>query len=426
MPVIIIALCLFVTLFSWTKERNLYNPLVLFFGLWGIIVFGASLHLFGLFKANDMVYIIIFIGLLSYLLGYCAVMVKRNKWNIETSTKHPIIKEYIINEKVFYTLGLISLFIIWKTALPNINLLLSGSNFYDMRYVTIESTMGSQNNLLFSYLSLPFSHIMMHLSLIYFFLYRKKTFLLLTILAIVGVVLTNGARMYLLYFLIDALVIKTIYNDKYSKKLDEKSRKISRNRNKYISILTLLLLTGMTYITLARNADILKTIYKYIVGAIPHMGQRYEQFQFINQYTYGVTSYMGFLRPLFSLLDKFGVESELFVLSDKLTDLWQAPALIAPDTIYNFCVSLFMYFYVDLGMIGVGIGSLLYGVICAITYNSMKNNTNVKSLALYLMIVQSLLVSMMRYQFTDLAFALSFIYINFVIKKRNKFDEELI
>jgi oligosaccharide repeat unit polymerase len=420
---IIILLCITVILFSWTREKNIYNPLMLFFGLWAIVVFGDSLHLFGLYKADNIIYFIFFIGLLSYLFGYYIIMLKQNTNHInvknERSNDHKDNEKFIINEKSFFVLGFLTLFIIWKTALPTVLLLLSGVSFYDVRYVLLGTTMETQNNFLLSYFALPFSHVMLHLSLINFFLYKKKNFLLLTILVLLGVVLTNGARLYLLYYLIDAVVIKVIFNDIFGKKMEGISRKLNRRRNIYISVLTAVLLLGMAYITLLRKSDIFKTIYKYVVGTVPHMSQRYEEFEIVNKYTYGVTSYQGFFRPIFSLLDKIGVNSELFSLSEYFSNQWQSAAFIAPDTIYNFCVSLFMYFYVDLGIVGVIIGSITYGIICALAYRSMKKNTNVKSLALYLMIVQSILMSMIRYQFTDLSFALAFFYLFFVIKKRN-------
>lgn len=427
MPIIICALCVLVICLSWIKEKNIYNPLLLFFGMWGIIVFGASLRLFGLYKGDDIVYIIIFIGLISYLIGFSIAMLRKNIGNSVCKSNYKenniVSGEYVINEKAFYIIGLFSMFIIWKTAIPTINLLLSGTSLYDVRYVLIDSIMQSQNNLLLSYLALPFVHIMIHLSLINFFIYRKNKFLLLTIPSIVGVVLTNGARLYLLYFFIDALIIKIVYKDKNIAKLDIKNNmKSRRRRNIYISLVSIFTLVGMIYITLGRKSDVLGSFYRYAVGCIPHMSLRYKQFESINQYTYGVTSYQGVVRPLFSFLEKIGMDSRLFYLSESITEQWQTIAYIAPDAIYNFCVTPFMYFYVDLGIVGVIIGSLLYGVICGVTYKLMKSNANIKSLTLYLMIVQSLLVSFMRYQFTDLSFCLSFVYINFIIQKKIKLD----
>lgn len=427
MPVIICALCVLVIYISWTKEKNIYNPLVLFFGLWLIIVFGASLRLFGLYKGENIVYIIIFVGLIFYLFGFGIAMLRENMinpiWKSNYKENNIINGEYIINEKVFYTIGLVSMFIIWKTAIPTINLLLSGISLYDVRYVFIDSIMQSQNNLLFSYLALPFVHIMIHVSLIKFFIYRKNKLLLLTILAIVGVVLTNGARLYLLYFFIDVLIIKIIYKNKNIAKFNKKdNKKSTRRRNIYISLLSIFTLVGMIYITLGRKSDVLESFYRYAVGCIPHMSLRYKEFQSINQYTFGVTSYQGLVRPLFSIFERIGIESQLFHLSESITQQWQTIAYIAPDAIYNFCVTPFMYFYVDLGIVGVIIGSLLYGVICGIIYKLMKSNTNIKSLTLYLMIVQSILISFMRYQFTDLSFCLSFLYINFIIQKNTKLN----
>lgn len=51
---------------------------------------------------------------------------------------------------------------------------------------------------------------------------------------------------------------------------------------------------------------------------------------------------------------------------------WDSFVNIGPKLNYNSYVTLFLYFYKDAGILGVIIGSLLFGFVCGRTYKNLK------------------------------------------------------
>ena len=80
---------------------------------------------------------------------------------------------------------------------------------------------------------------------------------------------------------------------------------------------------------------------------------------------------------------------------------------------------MFYYFYVDWREIGVFLGSAIYGMLMSISYIKTKNEkNNLLYCAYFVMLLQGLLKSFVRWEFVQTSYILSFIYILFMIKKK--------
>jgi O-antigen ligase len=84
---------------------------------------------------------------------------------------------------------------------------------------------------------------------------------------------------------------------------------------------------------------------------------------------------------------------------------------IGPTSSMNAFVSQFYYMYVDGGVMGVVIGMMIYGIVSHNLYKKAKNLTSARGMALYFLIVETIVTSMVRFQFTNIAFAMSVFYI---------------
>ena len=69
MPSILAGMCLIFAILGLVYEKNLYNPVTAFFGLWSVIIHAAGLCLYGMYPASTNTYIIILIGIIGFLLG---------------------------------------------------------------------------------------------------------------------------------------------------------------------------------------------------------------------------------------------------------------------------------------------------------------------------------------------------------------------
>ena len=59
----------FLSLLGWVRYKKIINPITLFCGLWTIILFAYSLHIFGLYYASDSVLWSIVIGTIMFYFG---------------------------------------------------------------------------------------------------------------------------------------------------------------------------------------------------------------------------------------------------------------------------------------------------------------------------------------------------------------------
>ena len=79
----------------------------------------------------------------------------------------------------------------------------------------------------------------------------------------------------------------------------------------------------------------------------------------------------------------------------------------------NAYVSQFYYLFYDGGYIGTFIIMLIYGMACERSY---KRTHSFKGMLIYAMLVQGLLFSMIRFQFTISHYCISFILARFMFK----------
>ena len=83
---------------GWIKEKNIYNPLILFNGFISCISILASLQLFGMNPTSNKTYFVNILGLVGFLIGViiCDTFYKNNSTNIINNEYK---KKYILNKE---------------------------------------------------------------------------------------------------------------------------------------------------------------------------------------------------------------------------------------------------------------------------------------------------------------------------------------
>lgn len=406
MQIIIISLCLFSAIFAYKSNKTSYNPITVFCILWASIVFLSSLTLFGIYEASDKTYIIILVGIISFLFGNSVLGGFKFKVSMNPSIQKNI---FTLNKKVIYILMVISIAILSFTASKSVKLLLSGYDLAYVRYIANEEVTTSSNgliNILFNYVAQPICQLLIPVSALNIFSKDKdKKLIIGSVIAITLLVISNGGRFILLYFIIHFVFIGTFVRGHF-----HINKKI-QNRVRVILIATIL---AIVYITVSRGSLIGKTLYTYTSGCVPHMSLRVSSFDSYGEYTYGFSSFQGFLRPIFTLFRQIGLINhlpELIQRAEELAFQVEAPISIGGDFKYNAFVSLFYYFYIDFNMLGVVIISIFYGYLCKLAYNNMMRKNSNTSIVIYSLLLQSIITSMFRFQFATFIFSLTFIYL---------------
>ncbi|MFB9974852.1 oligosaccharide repeat unit polymerase [Allobacillus sp. SKP2-8] len=400
-------LCVLMLIVGNITEKKFYNPLTLFSALWAIILFGSHFELFGFTGVTSFTYLIILIGIVSYFIGYYSfkLISNKNKLLIRKPLKYN--KKHELNI-MFSVILVVSLVVLIMTTRNSVTLLLQGYTLHDIRYIVgMDRFNSGVINILFAYIVNPFTILVIPISAFYFYKEKRNLkYLYIAIILIVLNIITDGGRFVLLYIIINYIVAYFIM-----KKTQKQSFKFKRKVSLYLIVLFSVF--SIVYVTLAREASILETIYSYLIGAVSHLSYRLETFDNYNLYTYGFSSLQGFVRPLFVVLQNIGFNSlpELVARAEDITMALEEPVLIGEGVRFNAFITMFYYFYIDLGILGVTIGSFLYGILASFSYFKVTKEINLVNVSVYLLIVQSLLTSMVRFQFSSFSFALCFVYL---------------
>lgn len=411
MQYVIITFSVLIIILSYLIEKNIYNPLTMFFGLYGIIIIFSTLGLYEMNVVSQKTYSIIFLGLFSFLLGFLYFETIKPVFSLGKNHKATQVRFYSIRYGLLNFLYVIIILLLLLRTISVFRLLLQG---YD--YVTIRANLVSITEqtplqvIVDNYFISPILNMLLPISAIEFF-YGEQKYLSLTFIAVLLDVLSSGGRFIVLYLIIYLIIVYLIRN---------KGFKISNKIKRRIYMIVAIAIVGIISMSRIRIGDrnIFSHLYAYIAGAIPHLDYRLSEMGNNIDYTYGTFYIRGFLAPIFLITNALGIISypSVFNMTNEVIAHISEPVFIGIGS-FNSFVTLFYYFFIDGGWLGVVIGSQIYGTIFSISYNSLKYNNNKLSMTFYLILLQGALISMVRWQFVNPSYALAFFYLLFIFKR---------
>ncbi|EPZ9215617.1 oligosaccharide repeat unit polymerase [Clostridium perfringens] len=396
-------------MFTKIRQKNTYNPRLLFFLLWAVILILHSLNLFGISACSEKTYLIILIGLIFWWLGSSVSTMVRIKKVSTIDINDKNVKE--INKPMFRIITIVTYFILLYAAVQGIIKILAGGSLYNLRYVSEDNVLSNSFlSILYNYFAIPVSYVAIHFymnKLIFGEMSKGKiTCVLEVVFIVVAQILTQGGRFAILYVLIDGILLMMIH-----KKKQRKSKEERKNLHR-LRVVLFLAVAGLLFVTINRGSKLFETMYTYTSGCVSFLDILIQKFS--GEYTYGLTSMNGFIRPFFTLLRAFGLISTLpkglLHVQDMLA-MVEFPVWIGDGILYNGFSSFLYDFYVDGGFIGVIIISFIWGVLCQKVYIKFIRLPSEKNTILYLLIMQGILTSMLKFQFVAFHYALAFIYL---------------
>ncbi len=370
--------------------------------------------LYNLYDVRDDTYIVICIGLLSFLIGYVFISVifpKKSNTYLVTEDRY----EFQYNTLYFFYFITIA-YMLYRVF--NVLILLTqGYTLGEVRGAFTSEVLGSSTWAVIyeNYVNKAIIFMIIPIAAIDFFAGKKdKKLLILTLVVAILSAIGDGGRVIFYYVFIHFLIAAAVYKKRFN---------ISRKMKRVTLVLIVLGVTAMYVITKMRgpSASIIQQLYLYLAGAIPHLDYRLYVIDSTNSHTHGWAFLSGYSKPFFHVISSTGVFNYPQTFLNSL-DLMNVDNFvnIGEKLTFNAFVTPFFYFYLDGGILGVSLYSALYGIICSLSYNYVKYRPNIKNIAFYLLIMQGVLTSMVRWQFVISAYALSFLYLNFVIRKKNK------
>lgn len=408
-------LILVIILFAVSKyiHKSIINPISIFCGIWMIILMVYQLTISKTNPIGSETHLILILGIVSFFIGGFLIegyiQYKRKLNYAVTVSRNVAKKTEIINYRLVLILCILSVFCLLPDAINSIKMLSGGGTFQMIRAQHSAGHSMLTNPLvrvLLNYVLNPFCILVVPLSAVDMFFGKKKKWLIsFAVLIIIFETLISGGRTQLVYLPLHFMLM--LFYSKRKIRITKKTKRIV-----ILGVIAILLLVN--YVTKLRgsewNSD---NIGLYISGGIPLMNYYISGFH--SGHTLGLASLSGYLRTFFSLLENIGLVYPQFMIDmQQFLDVEKVVRIGSLEM--NAYVTLFYYFYIDGGLIGVIIGSMLYGGFSMMTYLKSRKGS-IKMLLIYCLIVQGLIFCMVRFQFVVIPYCLSFILAPFLFKR---------
>ena len=394
LPIIIVILSLVGGVFFWRKKRNLWNPASVFLFEWALVVYLASLRLYNLIDISTKAYIFVLIGVVSFFIGSLFADNLR-------SSKNRVGRVYEIDYARMNIASIVIIVFSLFRILFILKLLSGGFSWWEIRLMSTSGE-GGVGTLKGGNVSM-FIHDCIIAPLMYLIVptlfaelligARNKKFMILSMIAMMCYSISTVSRAVWAFSVLYILFIVLLYRKKYSL-----SRKVKRMM-KYGILIIILLCVIIYRITLMRNteADIFTNMYAYITGCMPLLTLHLDEVTSSIR-TYGAMSLNGFLYPMFFVLNYLHILSypDAFVDAQFVKNSLEVFMPLSPHITMNAYVTLFYYFYIDFGYFGIALGSFVFGYLCMKSYKYWKQNGDIRSLVIYLILMQFIVFSVAR------------------------------
>lgn len=412
----------------YRRDRFLMNPITVMFGIWAILIPLSSIYAYEVPPPSDKCLIIIFVGLMGYLLGNvfsnskCSFAVNGHIMNQPET-------EYGFNYKILYVLYIISFVYLLSSAYVAITLMMKG---YGLDYIRELVTAEGTNEIRSSYLSILIKNFIatptVYLALAILPIdmimgKRDKVLLFLTIVMTVCWVISSGGRSVILWMVLYFFVF---YLFAKSKSFRIKVSKRIKRLAIIGGVLLLLLLLYTTYARKGFNVDLLRQLFIYYIAPVKHFDKYVElvDTRYTDFYGYGGASFYGFIYPVLFIgrvLSGRDGYSDFWVTVRELSfNKLEHTTWLGGNIHMNAFVTIFYQPYIDGRFVGVFVLCLFFGWMCGYTYKRAYIFRNIKYILLYLLFIQKIADSMVRFYFTQPAQAICLIFALFAVVKKGK------
>ncbi len=416
-------LCVFAACFSRIVYGKLYNPSTLFFIIWIVLLAFSRLGLFGVPIPNSDTYFLLFIGLFAFFVGFTAANIKKGGnvgINSFCTCGNDAKYSYVLNYKIIIILYSITFVYLSYQAVVVIGLLQAGFTLSAIRelFTSSELNLLRQSNYMVAiqnFIATPTVYLSIAILPIEWFKgNRNKIFIGSTVLMIIAWVLTSGGRSIILW-----LAIYVIYLYKW-KGIKIKLKKKSRKK---IILVVLSCVIALAFTTISRkgeDVDFFFQMYQYFVVPIAHLECRMNELNTLygGVNGYGMASFYGFFYPFMFVLTLMGWRYPIWLTTIRDLSFTNLENVVLLGGVrMNAFVTTFFQFYLDGGMLGVFIGGALFGFFVMYFYRKAKGGTDDKYALIYLLLLQKLIFSFVRFYFTQPVQGISFLMAFFVYKR---------
>lgn len=417
-----IIFCFFMFFLSIINEQKILNPITVFFGEWFVVLFLSKLKLFGILEVPNNIYGLILIGCFAYAIGFYGYAFLSK--HVSFYSKKNL--NYKLNQKIVYTLAILTLLFFFIDFAKSAGSLMSGG-LAALRLQAQNGSFLSGNSLLNALRILIFAPFSLALSAVapaHLFFSEDKNrirLFIVTLLIMLERLFSDGGRSPVIYLMFSFMIC-------YFFSLTPKRRPVALSlqiskRKLYIYILVIFAIVLLYEVTLSRSgSNALRDTYYYFAME-PVMFNKWSNIVESNGLmAYGMASFNGILFAFFYILKNIlGLSTPLYWESiysiiEGLGTQWQTITYGGLQA--NSYASIFWTFYFDGRTLGIILGMLLYGIFVSIVYKRALNSTNQKNAAIYSLVLIGVFYTFQQLVFQNIYYSIAFLMLLFLFFKK--------
>ena len=432
---ILVMVCIFAACFFYLRYKNIYNPPFLMGAFWAVITLLSTFGLYNQDVADEKTYGVCLIGMLGFFCGSLIngkiVLHHKRKCNCKCNSRglNQQVTAVIANSK-FITLILIVLAVIlFQRVIRVMAILSSGIQMNQIRVDFNNIVLNSSfERTLNTYIIMPLIYLLPVIVIPEFIAFRKQIKnLVLTIIVLVEFTICDGGRAPFFYCAIYVVCSLYIFHVDFKNvivTLRSKSRRTKRLT--LIAAIAVVAVAGYMILRLSTSRSIQyslgNSIYTYFTGCFPFLEYNLNRIDQNNVWTYGSAFFHGVLNIVFYLLNAANICTypEFYNYVHEWGNVQEFIHIGSAN--FNAFVTPFYYFYMDFRYLGVAMGGAIYGIISTQIYLRMKKQSvyHYKYIAAYMLIIQSIVTSMVRWQFYNANFVMAFVILMLFPSRRGQ------
>lgn len=382
-------------------KKDWISPNIFMGTIWFISTLFIWLNPYNVMKITDKSILIIILGLVFFFIGNIKFFKITYTFNGEKIFNISRFNEF--NKPICYSLLSITFCFNSFMFLKVIALLKTGIPYSNIRDILFEY--GEQTGLFkssfvstfYDWIIVPAVSILLIILIINLFVKKLPIlFNMITLLNMILYVFSSSGRILMMHAVVLLFFCYKFFNIQIPKKTKKNIALIG------ISVIYLLLI--MTYFR-TKDSTAVSTLYSYFCIDIPLLSYWVEYIDNNDIMSFGNSFFRGILEGVNFLLGKLNLSTPLFWEMQEVYSLIQNSWIeVFPRNWYNAYVSCFFYFYFDFGLLGVILGSFIFGKLSSSLYNLLKKERNLLSIILYMIIIQVIIDSFMRWQLGTLTY----------------------
>lgn len=420
---LIILLCVLGIIIEYQMQKK-FGVLSLFCVLWIFIIVLAEMRLFGMVEVSEKVYFELLLGTGSFIIFFlCGRFGKDNNLNRKIRFRKVNDSAFVFNLPSIYAIEIVTLIGWAYVAIQCAAALATGLSLEQFHNIYLNrgaySIFGSGLFELFIKRICVASVLMLTPLTIVMIFERKKEYWIAILLAFVCILLnqlSTGGRIALIYMFADILIALSIYKVSVPPKWKKRMLRIGT-----------LLIIGVLLITVLRKRILqngkwellYENIYIYFSLCIP-LSDYWLKWIDANHYlTLGVGAFSGIINLVnifYARLIGTNLAAATTVVN-VFTPIETQYITVFKEASCNAYVTWIFHLYADFREIGVVVGSVLYGYCCGRTTKNAYRKGNAYRIAFLLLLVQSIVKTFVRWEFSVEAYILAFVFLRVCFKR---------